>query len=146
MFDSHIKSVAKVSSHMANRLTVLSERIHAKFGYERKIIIGPHKLYVRYKPKGHTGKYSGKSNYYVNGELYLKDHANPVHVDYQDAIEGDELDLIASPKYRNAIRQKIITDALNTPENGYDFQEKLLMALVGIAAIGFLVIVIVMMG
>lgn len=125
------RKVAKYSTSIANRLERVNEKLHSKFGYERKIVIGEHKLHVVYKKKGHTGKYSGKSNYYANGELYLKGYANPIKIKPSEA-EDKEIDLVSSQEYRNAVKNRIVQQALNTPDDSYDLAEKLLMGLLGL--------------
>lgn len=130
---------------MANRLQNINDSIHGKLGYERKIIIGEHKIHVLYKKKGHTGKYSGNSNFYANGEIYLKGYANPIKISPVEENTNSEVDLVASPKYRNAVRNKIVTQALNTPTNEYSLAEKLLMALVALVGMGIAGGVIVFM-
>lgn len=130
--DNFAGTIAKYSAGFANRVLSLSENISAKMGYERKIVIGEHKIYVRYKSKGHTGKYSGRSDFYANGELYLKGFANPIEISPKEESAKGEIDLVSSQKYQNAIQNKIITQALNTPTDEYTLAEKLLMALVGL--------------
>lgn len=128
------ESVAKHSPGIANKLQNLNDRIRGNFGYERKIVISEHKIFVRYKPKGHTGKYSGKSDFYSNGEIYLKGHANPIKISPHEVSENGEVDLVSSQKYKNAVSNQIIEQALNTPSDEYTLAEKLLMALVGLVA------------
>lgn len=126
------ESVAKYSVTIANKLQSVNDSIHGKFGYERKIVISNHKIHVLYKKKGHTGKYSGKSGFYANGEIYLKGYANPIKISPAEEKANDEIKLVASDKYQNAVRNKIVSQALNTPSNEYTLAEKLLMALVGL--------------
>lgn len=125
------QKLAKYSPNIANRLERFSEKLHSKFGYERKIVIGEHKLHVVYKKKGHTGKYSGKSNFFANGELYVKGYANPINIKPSELGDKD-IDLVSSQKYRNAVKNRIVTQALNTPDDSYDLAEKLLMGLLGL--------------
>lgn len=133
------ETVAKYSTGMANKLQNLNDSLHGKMGYERKIIIGEHKIYVRYKPKGHTSKYSGNSGYYANGEIYLKGYANPIEISPKEESNTvrsrEDIELVASSKYRNAVQNKIISQALNTPSDEYTLAEKLLIALVGMVAL-----------
>lgn len=143
--DNFAQKIAKYSAGMANKLLIASENISQRFGYERKIVIGKHKVYVRYKNQGHTGKYSGNSDFYANGEIYIKGCANPIRIDPEEWKENENVDLVSSQKYRQAIKNRIVSQALNTPSNEYTLAEKLLMALVGIAVMGLGAGVFVMM-
>lgn len=140
------QNVAKYSCRMANKLQNVNDSIHGKLGYERKIVISEHKIHVLYKKKGHTAKYSGQSDFYANGEIYLKGCANPVEISPNDEKEKGDIDLVASGKYRNAVQNKIVSQALNTPSDEYSLAEKLLMALVGLVGMAIAAGVIVYMG
>lgn len=146
MLKNLTETIAKYSPAMANRLQSVNDRIHFSMGYERKIVLGENKIYVRYKKKGHTGKYSGKSGFYANGEIYLKDNANPIKISPAEAEEKYNINLVASNKYRNAVKNKIISQALNTPTDEYELAEKLLMALVGLVVLGIAAGIMVFMG
>lgn len=146
MLQNITETVAKYSTGMANRLQSLNDRLHFQMGYEKKIVIGEHKIHTLYKPKGHTGKYSGKSGFYGNGEIYLKGNANPIKISPSEAEDKHDIKLVASDKYRNAVKNKIISQALNTPTDEYDLAEKLLMALVGLVALGIAAGAMVYMG
>lgn len=146
MLSNLAETVAKYSPAMANKIEALDERLHFQMGYERKIVIGEHKVYTKFKKRGHTGKYSGNSDFYANGEIYFKGKANPIEISPTEAEENHDINLVASDKYRNAVRNKIVSQALNTPTDEYDLAEKLLMALVGLVVLGITAGAMVYMG
>lgn len=136
--------IATFSTKAGNSFAAFNENISNSFGYERAVVLKENQIVIQYKPTGHTANHSADESFYVNGQLYIQDYANPVQLKPSEMASKAEPDVVASERYKQAVQQRVIRQALNTPTDEYDLSEKLLMGLIGMVAMGIVAVVYLM--
>lgn len=150
-------------SSVANAFIDFGRKTGRTFGYELAVVASDHSLNVRMvNPRNHNDR-AWDPDLYRYGNLFVSGYANPVKlkVDYHQELEnpnqievdggtttataedasregqdgdGVHADVISSPRYREYMRQDLISQVLNPQEQW----KKLLYAIAGVGVLSAL--------
>lgn len=135
-----------LGKRILNFVVSLAVGVAEVLGMKLKVELSEHRINLSLVEPEKLTKRAYDSNHYENGNVFIEGFANPVKVKLDDA--RDELELIASERYKHFMKMTLLKDLIRSTEgNGWTLEKmvQLLIALtiVNIGLVGFFLFLIV---
>lgn len=99
---------------MWSGLRTIADGMAESLGYRRIIKLSEHRIKEEYaKPEDLEGEMAYDESHYVNGNIYIDGHANPVK---PNEVE-DKVELISSKRYKDFMQQDLAADIIRATED-----------------------------